>query len=170
MIRIDIKSLEPGIHEFEWSPEAEALDLDSEVFRELKVEARLDFHPSRIFGTLRTSAQARLVCDRTLVEFDLPVKGNHSLLFSGEGLLEGMEEQDDDIRELTSTDEEIDLTDVVRDTFILSIPARKLAPGAESEELPQVFGQAQSDGPAVDPRWEALRKLSSWGGETEDED
>ena len=167
MILIDIKSLEPGIHEYDWVPEAEALELDPHVFHELKVEARLDFHPSRILVTIHTHAKVRLMCDRTLVEFDQPVEGQHSVLFSGAELPEGMEEQDDGIIKLGSADEEIDLTDVVRDTFVLSIPARKIAPGAEHENIPLVFGATKSDDSVVDPRWEVLRKLSSSGRKNE---
>ncbi len=170
MIRVDIKSLKPGIHEFEWEPDAEELELDPEVFRELHVGARLDFHPSRIFVTLDTSALARLVCDRTLVEFDQEVEGAHSVLFSGADMLEDGVEEDDEIRELKAGDEEIDLTDLVRDTFILSIPARKLAPGAETVDIKLAYGALESGEPAVDPRWEALRKLSSMGQESEDQE
>ena len=170
MIQIDIRSLKPGIHEFEWQPEAEALDLDTEVFREMKVSARLDFHPSRIFVTLETQARAHLTCDRTLVKFDQDVDGTHSVLFSSEEMLAEGEEQDDDIRELGKGDEEIDLTDIVRDTFILSIPARKIAPGADEEEIPLSFGKPDTDGQDVDPRWEALRKLSSMQDKNEGEE
>ncbi len=170
MIQVDIKSLRPGIHEFEWKPTAEELELDPDVFRALHVGARLDFHPSRIFVTLETSALARMVCDRTLVEFDEEVDGEHSVLFSGADMLEDGMEEDDDIRELKSGDEEIDLTGVVRDTFILSIPARKIAPGAESTDIQLAYGAPESGEPAVDPRWEALRKLSSMGQESEDQE
>ena len=167
MIQVDIKSLEPGIHEFEWEPEAGALELDPGVFRDLHVSARLDHHPSRIFVTLHTRADVRLVCDRTLVEYDDEVEGEHSVLFTGTEMLEDAGEQDDEIRELKSGDELIDLTDLVRDTFILSIPARKIAPGAEVADIPLAFGKSASGEEAIDPRWEALRDLKAKGSESE---
>ncbi len=164
MIRIDIKSLEPGIHTYEWSPEADGLELDPEVFNQVHVAAQLDYHPTRILVTIQTSAIASLTCDRTLVKFDEKVTGEHSVLFASNHLNENEKEPDDAVRLLAATDEEIDLTDLVRDTFILSIPARKIAPGAELEEIPLKYGETQSDS-AVDPRWEALRKLSSQGSD-----
>ena len=170
MICIDIKSLTPGIHEFAWQPAAEALELDSGVYRDLEVSARLDFSPSRIFVTLQTRAIAQLVCDRTLVDFDQEVEGTHSILYSSGDLVEDAEAQDDDIRELKKGDEEIDLTDIVRDTLILSIPARKIAPGADEKEIPLAFGTPQSGEAAIDPRWEALRKLSSMKDDNEEEE
>lgn len=170
MIQVDIKSLKPGIHEFEWEPTAEELELDPDVFRELHVDARLDFHPSRIFVTLDTSAVAQLTCDRTLVTFDQEVEGSHSVLFSSRDMLEEGAEEDDEIRELKTGDEEIDLTDLVRDTFILSVPARKIAPGAESADIQMAYGGPESGDSVVDPRWEALRKLSSLEQSSEDQE
>ncbi|MFK7847774.1 MAG: DUF177 domain-containing protein [Rhodothermales bacterium] len=170
MIEIDIKALKPGLYDYEWSPEAEPLGLDPEVFRELHVEARVDFGPSRIFVTVHTRANAKLVCDRTLVEFDQFIEGRHQILFSSTTLVEDMDEQDDDVRELGAGDEEIDITDVVRDSFALSVPVRKVAPGADSEEIPLVFGVSDQEGPSIDPRWEALRKLSSQGDESGSEE
>ncbi len=167
MIQIDIKALKPGLYDYEWRPEAELLGLDPEVFRELHVEAHVDLGASRIFVTIGTHANARLLCDRTLVAFDQFVEGKHQVLFSSAALMKDMEEQDDDIRELGAGDEEIDITDVVKDTFILSIPIRKVAPGADDEEIPLVFGTSETKGASVDPRWEALRKLSSQGDASE---
>lgn len=161
MISIDIKSLKPGIYTYDWDPTADSLDLDPEVFDELHVAVQLDFHPSRILAHLETTAEARLICDRTLVQFSQQVEGAHTILFSAEGLVEAGDESDDDVRELKSSDEEIDLTDLVRDTFVLSIPVRKIAPGAEEEEIPLAFGTPDAGEGAIDPRWEALRKLSS---------
>ena len=169
MIQVDIKSLKPGIHEYEWQPDAVELELDPAIYREMHVKARVDYHPSRIFVTLHTTAGVRLVCDRTLVEYDDEVDGEHSVLFSSVDMLEGQETLDDEIRELKTGDEEIDLTDLVRDTFILSIPARKIAPGAESADIPMAFGGAKKGEPAVDPRWEALRKYSSMKPESGDQ-
>ena len=54
----------------------------------------------------------------------------------------------------------IDLADAVRDTLLLAVPARKVAPGAEDVEIPTVFGApTAADGTPIDPRWEALRAL-----------
>ncbi len=169
MIRVDIKSLKPGIHEFEWQPAPDALGLDPEIFHGLQVDARVDFHPNRIFVILQTEAEAHLTCDRTLNPFTQVVEGEHQVLFSTEPPVEG-EEADDEVVRIGSADEEIDITDVVRDTFILSIPARKIAPGAETEEIPLAFGEPDGGEAAVDPRWEALRKLSSMGDDEDTEE
>ena len=68
-------------------------------------------------------------------------------------------ETEDEIRSISSTDEELDITDIVRDTLLLAIPVRKIAPGAEEAEIPVAFGApADAD---LDPRWEALKALKN---------
>lgn len=159
MVRIDIKALKPGIHEFEWSLDAESLDIDPAMFRDIELYVRLDYHASRIFVSIQADSIARLTCDRTLVEFDQELHGEYTILFSGPEFFEGVEEDDEDIRLLTPDMEEIDLTDSVRDTILLSLPHRRIAPGAEDKEIPLQFGEPGET--AIDPRWEALRGLSS---------
>ena len=162
MIRIDLKPLKPGIHNFEWDVGAEELGLDPKTFDRLHIDVRLDYHPSNIFVTLHTQALARLVCDRTLKDFHQAVEGDYQILFSAERPVEG-EEFEEGIRFLDPKDEEIDLTDGVRDTFMLSLPQRRVAPGAESEEIPLQFGAPDKEG-YIDSRWEALRGLKADDG------
>lgn len=157
MVCIDIKALKAGLHEYDWDLEPESIDLDPEVYRDLHVHAKMDLHPSRIFVTLEVDGVAKLVCDRTLVTFDQPIEGEYSILFAGAEFFEGKEGEEEDMKLLSQDDEEIDLTEAVRDTFLLALPQRRIAPGAESEDIPMQFGRTE----AVDPRWEALIALKS---------
>jgi len=167
MVRIDIKALRPGSYEYDWILKAEDLNLDPDIFMDLKAKARLDFLPARIFVTLNTYAKVGLVCDRTLVEFEQPVEGKYHIMFAGTEMLEGSDMNDEGIRLLEVGDEEIDLTDIVRDTIMLSLPHRALSPGAEDQEMQMKYGQ---DELPIDPRWEALKNLSSSTDPEEEEE
>lgn len=169
MVRIDIKALKPGLHEYDWDLEPESIDLDPEVFSDLHVHAQMDLHPSRIFVTLEVKGVAQLVCDRTLVAFEQPIEGAYSILFAGAEFFEGKEGEEEDMKLLSQDDEEIDLTESVRDTFLLAIPQRRIAPGAESEDIPMQFGRPDSGDEPVDPRWEALLALKTPGDSPEEE-
>ena len=158
MVQIDLKALKAGVHEFDWVLSAESIGIDPGLFDEIELYIRLDYSPVRVFVEMQIDSTAHLVCDRTLVDFDQPVQGEYSVLFSGPEMFEGMEEEDEDIRLLTPDVEEIDLTDVVRDTLLLSVPQRRIAPGAEDEDIPLQFGGADNV-EEVDPRWEALKVL-----------
>ena len=158
MLRIDLRSLEPGHHEMTLESAPEEVGLDGDVFSNILVEVRLDYDGKKAFVRIRTSAMATLVCDRTLVNFDQSITSEHSVLFTPE---EGSDENLE-MRPISGTDEELDITDIVRDTILLSVPVRKIAPGAEEEEIPVAFGEpAEAD---IDPRWEALRALKNEDG------
>jgi uncharacterized protein len=93
------------------------------------------------------------------------VEGDYSLLFGPPSMVGQEGEEFEEVRPLTSTDNEIDLTDVVRDTLLLALPQRRVAPGAEEEPLDREFGAPDEDeeagDDAIDPRWDELRKLQN---------
>lgn len=158
MLRIDITSLKPGTHEFVLEPEAQMLDLDSELFRAIRVVATLEYSGKRLHVLLNVAATATLECDRTLVLFDEDITGTHALYYAPPAFVDDLSEAHEDVRVLLPTDQEIDITDAVRDTLLLALPVRRIAPGAEDIELPTTFG-APAEEEAVDPRWQALLKL-----------
>lgn len=158
MLSLNIAVLAPGLHERELTPSPEALDLDPDRFSDIRVSVRLDRQPDRILVRLTARARVVLECDRTLALFEHPLEGSYSVLFGPPALAE--DAPDEDLRPLLPTDTELDLTDIVRDTLLLAIPVRKVAPGAEDLDLPVQFGTGETD---MDPRWEALRHLRSGG-------
>lgn len=164
MLRIDITPLKTGVHHVDLESTAEDLDLDPAKFRDIRVEARLDVYERRILVVLRARATAELTCDRTLRDFDQEISGSYHVLFAPAEMAERDEEESgyDDIRPLDPNDLEIDLTTPVRDTLMLAVPQRCVAPGAEDEEIPTAFG-TPADG--IDPRWDALRKLRDAGSD-----
>ena len=156
MLSVRITPLKEGIHHLDLRPEAAALELDPDVFRDVRIEARLDRRSERILVTLTVRATATLMCDRTLRPFDQAVEGTYDVLFAPPEIAEG----DEEVRVLLPADQEIDLTEPARDTLLLAVPARCVAPGAEDEPIPERFGAPVGDD-VIDPRWEALRKLRS---------
>ncbi|PIQ60559.1 MAG: hypothetical protein COV99_10655 [Bacteroidetes bacterium CG12_big_fil_rev_8_21_14_0_65_60_17] len=159
MVRIDIHTLKPGVHEFDLAPAASDLEVDEEQFRDISVHVRLEISRKNIMAMLTTRASARLECDRTLVEYTQDITGSFGVLFAPPETIENLEteHEGDDIRPLHATDEYIDLTDVTRDTLLLSVPLRKLAPGAENAEIPTTFGEP--DETEIDPRWAELARI-----------
>lgn len=163
MLTVDITPFKSGIHHVELDPSADDVNLDPTSFGDVHVEAELHCRRDRILVHLHASATAELTCDRTLRRYDQPLEGSYSVLF-GPPSLQGQEgEEFDEVRPLSPTDREIDLTDVVRDTLLLAIPQRTVAPGADEEDIDMEFG-APADGEDeaeddVDPRWSKLKEL-----------
>lgn len=162
MLTVDVTSLSDGIHHLDFSPSAEEAALDPTTFRDIHVEAELQCHRDRILVKLWASATAELTCDRTLQPFDEEVEGGYSVLFGPPSMVGQEGDEFEEVRPFHPSDQEIDLTDVVRDTLLLALPQRQIAPGAEEEPIDQEFGTPEEDEEKpIDPRWEELQKLKS---------
>ena len=158
MVRIELSTLRAGLNELTLTPSAESLDLDPDVFDDIRVVVTLDVAADRILARYTTLADAHLLCDRTAEPFVHQVEGSHLVLFSKTGE-SGGEGEPQDAKIFATTDRYLDLTDEVRDTLVLSMPVRRIAPGAEEVDIPTRFGEEDDDG--IDPRWDELRKLQN---------
>lgn len=156
MVTINIATLPEGMHDVVLEPVAEDLELEADRFEAIRIDARLNYFDGRVLADLEVAATATLECDRTLQLFKKRIKGRYTTLFAPEQDPEREHDAFEDVRVLDPWDREIDLTDVVRDTLLLSIPVRCVAPGAEEMEIQTKYGDAESE---IDPRWEALAKL-----------
>lgn len=157
MVRLDIGSLKQGLRTDRLTPDPADLGLDGHDFRDIRVTAHLDREGDRILVRLEVSGTARLQCDRTLVDYDQGLASSGSLLFVPAAHLEELGGPSDEVLELPAFATELDVTDAVRDLLLLSIPLRRIAPGAESIDLPTRFGAPAQE--ETDPRWEALKRL-----------
>ena len=159
---IDLTSLSTGIHHLELSPSAEQANLDPSTFEDLHVDVVLQYHRDRILVKLHTTAAAELTCDRTFQPYYEDLEGTYNVLFGPPSMVGQEGEEFDEVRPLEPSDREIDLADVVRDTLLLAIPQRRIAPGAEDEPIAREFGateeKADEEEP-VDPRWSDLKEL-----------
>jgi len=169
MLRIDLAPFRTGMHYVALEPEAQALALDPDRFMDIRVDVALDVLNDRVLATLHATATAVLECDRTLALFEHPLEGDCRILFAPPSWARSHDDEEDpgfeEVRILPPSNREVDLTDAVRDTLLLAIPARKVAPGAEDLEIPSVFGApSRSEEAAIDPRWEALRSLKAGDG------
>ncbi len=158
MLPVRIAGLAPGRHPFDFAPSPADLDLAADAFRDITVEGALDVGDTQIVATFEVTAVARLTCDRTLAEFEQPVDGRYMVVYTPDA--EMASGDDDDLRYLPSDTPTLDLTDVVRDTLLLTLPMHPVAPGAEDLDLPMQFGV-----PEIDSRWEGLLRFRNGDSE-----
>jgi uncharacterized protein len=158
MLPVEIHALPDGVHERTLHPSPQDLEVDPEVFDDIAVDLRLDVAGRRIVAQIDVRAKATLECDRTLVDFEQPVAGAHTVLFAPPDQLPGG--ATDDAVPVPDEATILDLAPPVRDTLLLALPVRRVAPGAEDLEIPTAFGaDTDESGRPIDPRWEALRAL-----------
>jgi uncharacterized protein len=151
---LDVAPLANGIHilSFELSPSN--IGLEDTDFEQITVEISLDRQVDKALVQISTKALAHLVCDRTLVPFTQWVEGEHEVFFDDE-ITEGAE--NDEVRPFPLT-QKLELTDDVRDTILLSVPIRKIAPEALEADIPLAFGAVEEED-HTDARWDALKAL-----------
>ncbi|MEM1097038.1 MAG: DUF177 domain-containing protein [Bacteroidota bacterium] len=160
MLSIDISPLSLGRHHFTLHPKGEALELDADTFQDIEVALDLDRMEDRVLVSIQVEATVTLECDRTLEPFEQAVEGTYQVYFAPPHFFGSAEraDEDDAMRVLPAGETELDLTQEVRDTLVLSLPTRRISPKAEAMDLPTQFGGSDD---AIDPRWEALRQLRS---------
>ncbi len=161
MLRIDTAPLGPGTHALDLAPQAQALELDPETFSDLHVDVRLERQRDRVLVAFTARAVASLHCDRTLRPFEQPVEGSYGLLFAPPDTAPPPDEDDayEEVHPWPLSETKLDITDAVRDTLLLALPQRQVAPGAEEADLETTYGAPDGEEEAIDPRWEKLRAL-----------
>ncbi len=161
MLTIDITSLSTGIHHLELAPSADQVNLDPSTFEDIQVDVVLQHHRDRILVKLHATTTVELTCDRTLQPYEQDIEGEYNVLFGPPSMVGQEGEEFEEVRPLDPSDREIDLTDIVRDTLLLAIPQRQIAPGAEDEPITREFGtpDEEADEETIDPRWSDLEKL-----------
>jgi len=174
MLHLDITPFKSGVHRVELHPDPADLDFDLEPFDTIHavsnphVEIVIHAHRDRLLLHIDTEATVEMTCDRTLERFTEDIHGQYSVLF-GPPQLVGEETDDyDEVRPLERGDRDVDITDIVRDTVMTAIPHRKVAPGAEEEDITVQFGapgDPEDVEEPVDPRWSKLKELRSSGGD-----
>ena len=140
-----------------WSPDADTLDLDPAVFSDICIRADLVREHGRRVLQLTAEADVRMVCDRTLDPFTARLTGTCRTLLqppggkaSGQGY--------DEVVAVERAQRRMDIAFLARDTILLAVPQRKVAPHARDIDLEQTFGAPQS---GTAPHWAPLLRLHS---------
>lgn len=143
------------------------LDLGEVSLKKGTIDIEFDRSLHFIRTKLKFDVIVELLCDRSLDAFDFEVKQDYEVLFKSEKVEESADENGA-IRNIDVASKQIDIGQDVLDTILVSLPAKKLHPrfldenGDPIDFLNEKFGEAQdedTDGEAIDPRWEALKEL-----------
>lgn len=126
----------------------------------------LNKHESFIEAEFLINGTARLTCDRSLEEFDYPIRLDRKILFKyGEETME----LSDEIMMIHRDTAQLDLGQLMYEFIGLEIPMKKLHPRFSEEyeeEDDEVRGKIvytsspeEKKADQIDPRWEKLKKL-----------
>ncbi|MCC5926127.1 MAG: DUF177 domain-containing protein [Bacteroidetes bacterium] len=137
----------------------EDLGIDSMEYRDLMLRVEFEKREALITVSFQISGEALLVCDRSLDTFWSEIDAEYTILFKESADFES-EDDKTAVRRLDISGNIIKIDTEVRDTVMLSLPARRIHPRYfdESGELKE-FENIKEEREVTDPRWEALRAL-----------
>lgn len=132
---------------------------ETDVVGEVVVEGHADITPREIVVNLQIRCHTREICGRSLEEFEHPLEIPVQILLHRSTTVQGVVWQDDgeDVFEAAISEDlrELDIEEVLRQAVVLERPISPVKPGTP---LPE--GVLEEDvQEALDPRWEALRKI-----------
>lgn len=150
---------------------ASDIDLEGVPHEDVQLDIEFQKMPDAIQLSFTARTSLRLCCDRSLEYFDFPVKSSYQVLFKPE-IEQPEEDEQQSVKPLRISANEIDIEPQVRDSILLSIPIKILHPRFIDEDgSPTPFSYTAGSTPEdaaeddkdedqpIDPRWEALRKL-----------
>lgn len=169
MLQFNVQDLpENRVEKVQVHPSASELDVDEEQFSDIEVSVQLNRQGERVFVSFDVAATGTFECDRTLEEYDERLESSYALTFAPPSRITADEEDEETVKPLPPEGAEIDISKEVRDTLLLSVPVRTIAPEARDAEIQTEFGASESeeedtDDEPVDPRWQRLKELRERG-------
>ena len=164
--RINILGLSLNIHHFEYDLEAGffkkyGTDMVSEG--SLKVELALDKRETFLEANFKIKGTVKLVCDRSLDDFDLPIAISPKLIFKY-----GDEDKEisEDVMMIHRGTETLEIGQYIYEFIALAIPMKKLHPRYKDETAEEggiIYTsetKEEKKNDEIDPRWEMLKKLN----------
>ena len=132
---------------------------EADVVGDVLVEGQADITPREIVVSLKLCCHTRETCGRSLEEFEYPLDIPVQILLHRSTTVQGVVWEDDgeDVFAASISEDlrELDIEEVLRQAVVLERPISPVKPGT-----PLPDGVLEEDvQEALDPRWEALRKI-----------
>lgn len=191
--KLPLKSLSVGTHEFEYRLGKQFfVNMESADIHGADLVVHLTVNYNGDFYTLDFNIQGEitLICDRCLDDLQFPVDTNYHIVVK---YGDDYNDDSDEVLELPESDTTLNVAYMIYDTVVLTIPMKHVHPlgkcnrqmsallkkhrataGDEDAELENGLideidniEEEESREAASDPRWDALRKLSSDDSYTE---
>jgi uncharacterized protein len=168
MITVHIQGMHDGVHPFSIETPVERIDgFPTEFVESVLVDGEISKMGRRFHIDATLEGLARLVCDRSLEEFDERIRVEIALdvIIDAERASRGSI-ADDDVLVIRDDDKVVNITDVVRQELLVNLPMRRVAPAYRNKELTEVFpnlanrdASTEQQTDTIDERWEVLRSL-----------
>jgi len=163
MFKLFIANLKEGLERQEMTIQPDELGLVEEEFAQ-PIHLRLDIEKvgPNIFVHTSLQTTLSLLCDRCAEPFSQDLSEEYRLLFTSDPDM--VNEEDESTFRISESTEEVDLTDPLRETLLLALPAKHICRD-ECKGLCAQCGTNLNQGSCtcerqqIDPRWDKLKQL-----------
>lgn len=172
MIGIDITGMRDGQHVIDTTHPVSCIPgLGPEYTGIIHINGVVVRRAPKFTVIVSCEANAHLVCDRSLQEYDEPINIDLDLDFVSDTSLASVQRQnpealdEEEVRAIRDEDNSIDLTEDIRQDLMVALPMRRVSPAYRDKDLEEIFpaiveqDDASPADETPDGRWEALRKL-----------
>jgi len=172
MIGVDINGMRDGQHVIDSThPVSDIPGLGPEYTGTIHIDGIVVRRAPKFTVIVSCEANAHLVCDRSLEEYDEPITIDLDLDFVTDSPLANVQRKnpealdDEMVRAIRDEDNVIDLTEDIRQELTVALPMRRVSPAHRDKNLEEIFptiADTDTKGPndeTPDGRWEALKKL-----------
>lgn len=181
IFEIEIIKFKEGRHEIDFQLENSFFQNfeDNELVKEGQLTARviMDKGPNLIDMSFQISGSVKLICDRSLEEFDQKLSFTEKIIYKY-----GLEEQEinEDVLMITRDTPVVNVAQLIYEFILLALPLKKIHPDHRNELDDEDYEgegnyayidrslQTESDETisdenraSIDPRWELLKKLKT---------
>lgn len=164
---IMFKGLKSGVHHFYF-------DLDNRFFGhfenpelrggDIRINVELDKKTHFLSLVSTFSGNVRVMCDRCLEDFDIPINFSSSLVIK---FVEEERENDADVIYLKTNEHKINLADYFMESILLNLPIKRVHEKNDNAEdmcntdmINKIKEhQTRKDKGETDPRWDSLKKI-----------
>jgi uncharacterized protein len=162
-IKIRISGLSNGIYEHHISAEPSVIGLKESFSAPIEIDAKVDKTARQIYLTANVSTIGRVQCDRCLEEFNQPVTGSYAICYVYNEA-DARSNPDEEFVAISPDTVNIDLTENVRETILISVPLKLLCtemclglcPQCGMNRNREICSCRQE---VSDPRWQGLQDL-----------
>ncbi len=149
-------------YEIEVMPRDMNLSENAEFTNPVHIHYDINRVGGEFFVKTSLKTNANLECDRCLDAYQLTIEEMVDMIFTMDQNMQTEDEQD--VYVFSEGENEIDITDALRETLLIAIPFKKICDRACKGLCPHCGANwnresCECDQTRIDPRWEALRAL-----------
>ena len=163
-MKINVHSLNDGVHIFEFDLDSSELDLEEQDFsiKEISLKCTVNKGEKNVYITSTARTQVNFVCDSCLVDFVDVLEDDFFIFYTTDK--ETVKYDEEQVIQLLKPGDPIDLTNGLKENLLLAIPM-KIVCSKDCKGLCLICGINLNEAKcnckkiAVDPRWAGLEKL-----------